>query len=88
MQSSQKKRKVIRNKQKNKSDIKKFNLSNGAKAIEIVKIFLELKQRNYIDNNNEDTATLICTIFDIKYNTALSYLDNPKKLGKTKDLLK
>lgn len=78
----------LRENQEYKSDIKKFNLSNAVKANEIVKIFLELKRRKYIDNTNEDTATLICTIFDIKYETAYSYLKNPEKLDKTRDILK
>ena len=78
----------IKENQEYKSDIKMFNLSNAVKANEIVKIFMRLKNNGYIDNTNEDTATLICKIFDIKYETAYSYLKNPEKLDKTRDILK
>ena len=46
----------IKENQEYKSDIKMFNLSNAVKANEIVKIFLELKKRKYIDNTNEDNG--------------------------------
>lgn len=70
-----------------KTDVKKFNLSNTAKAIDIVNIFHKLKRNNYITNTNEETAQLISIVFDIKYTTAYSYLKDNKKFESIRNLL-
>ncbi len=73
--------------QEYKTDVKKFNLSNTAKAIDIVYIFHKLKRNNYITNTNEETAQLISIVFDIKYKTAYSYLKDNKKFESIRNLL-
>lgn len=65
----------------------KFNISNAATKNEIVKIFMRLKQLGYITNTNEETAKLISIVFDIGYDTALSYLKNPGKQVSVRNLL-
>lgn len=73
--------------QEYKTDVKKFILSNSAKAIDIVNIFFKLKRNNYIENTNEETAQLISIIFDIRYTTAYSYLKDHKKFDSARNLL-
>lgn len=70
-----------------KPDIKKFVVKNGASDKSIVKLFMKLDDLGYIDNTNEEIAKLVSIIFDINYKTALSYLNNPNQMEKTKDLL-
>jgi len=70
-----------------KPNVNKFNLKQGIKDIEIVKLFLRLKALKYILNTNEETAALISQIFEIKYDTALSYLKKPSELSAVNDLL-
>jgi len=69
-----------------KPDIKKFNLTNGTSDKAIVKLFMRLKNSGNINNTNEEIANLISHVFDIKYKTALSYLNNPNQMDKTKNL--
>jgi len=69
-----------------KPDIKKFNLTNATSDKAIVKIFMKLDDLGIINNTNEEIAKLISHVFDINYKTALSYLNNPNQMQKTKDL--
>jgi len=69
-----------------KPDIKKFNLTNATSDKAIVKIFMKLDDLGIINNTNEEIANLISIVFDINYKTALSYLNNPNQMQKTKDL--
>jgi hypothetical protein len=69
-----------------KPDTKKFVVKNGVSNKAIVKLFMKLDNYGYIDNTNEEIAKLISLIFDINYKTALSYLNNPNQMQKTKDL--
>jgi hypothetical protein len=68
-------------------ETKKFLLSNGAKDKSIVKVFMELKNRGFINNTNEEIAKLVSLVFNIKQDTAYRYLKNPGSMSKTKDLL-
>ena len=70
-----------------KPDVKKFNISNAAKDNEIVKIFMRLKNLNYITNTNEEIASLISKVFDIEYGTAHSYLKKPNDQKSVRNLL-
>jgi len=70
-----------------KPNVNKFKLKQGIKDIEIVKLFQRLKALKYILNTNEETAALISHIFEIKYDTALSYLKKPSELSAVNDLL-
>jgi hypothetical protein len=68
-------------------EIKKFNLTNGTSDKAIVKLFMKLDDLGIINNTNEEIANLVSQVFDIKYKTALSYLNNPNQMDKTKDVL-
>ncbi len=68
-------------------DTEKFLTQNGANDKAIVKLFMELRSRGFIDNTNEEIAKLISNVFNIKYSTAYKYLKNPSEMGKTKNLL-
>lgn len=70
-----------------KTEVRKFNISNAAKKNEIVKIFIRLKDLRYISNSNEEMAHLISIVFDIKYTTALSYINKPSKQVSVRNLL-
>lgn len=70
-----------------KPNVNKFMLKDGIKDIEIVKLFLRLKGLKYILSTNEETAALISLVFDIKFQTALSYLKKPSELEGVHDLL-
>lgn len=67
--------------------VNKFLLKDSIKDIEIVKLFVRLKGLKYILSTNEETAALISLVFDIKFQTALSYLKKPGELEGVYDLL-
>jgi hypothetical protein len=64
----------------------KFILSDTIKDIQIAKLFYDLKSHGYIENTIEELATLVSNLFGLKYSTIYSYLNDPKKLIKTKPL--
>jgi hypothetical protein len=70
-----------------KPNVNKFKIKQGIKDIEIVKLFQRLKALNHILSTNEETAALISLVFDIKFQTALSYLKKPSELDGVYDLL-
>jgi|SRR5450755_592384 len=44
---------------------------------QITKLFYELKTTGYIENTNTQIAQALSAIFNLNYNTVLSYLKNP-----------
>jgi hypothetical protein len=60
----------------------KLNLSSSIKDVQIAKLFYDLKDKGYIENNYEDIATAVSNIFDVKFETMFSYLNNPARFDK------
>jgi hypothetical protein len=65
----------------------KLLLSPNIKDIQIAKLFYELKNRSHILNTSEELAGVIAKVFDRKFKTILSYLNNPEKMTKAVPLM-
>lgn len=67
-----------------------FQLTGGIKDVDVAKLFYELKANGYLENNNEELAEIIASVFfDVKEKTILSYIKNPgTKFNNAKNLFK
>jgi hypothetical protein len=65
----------------------KLFLNANVKDIQIAKLFYELKTNGCLLNTNEEIAGVIAKVFDKKFKTMLSYLNNPEKMTKANPLI-
>lgn len=69
----------------NKS-ITHLNLTESVKDVQIAKIFYDLKKSGKIDNSLFEIAKAISQLFNLNFDTMLSYLNNPSRFDKSQPL--
>jgi hypothetical protein len=69
----------------NKS-ITHLNLTDNVKDVQIAKIFYDLKKSRKIDNSLFEIAKAVSQLFNLNFDTILSYLNNPSRFEKPQPL--